>query len=66
MVMAALEYGLGSTWISYFDVDKLLNILNLPKPYIPSEIIAFGYPIKNENTIYKKNLNEIVFYNKFE
>lgn len=66
MVIAALEHGVGSTWISYFNVDTLSNILNLPKPYIASEIIAFGYPVNNENATEKKCLSEIVFYNKFK
>ena len=66
MVIAALEHGLGSTWVSYFDVDKLTLFLNLPKPYIASEIIAFGYPVNNEPVTDKKNLSEVVFYNKFE
>jgi len=66
MIIAALEQGLGSTWVSYFDVDKLTHFLNLPKPYIASEIIAFGYPVNNENVTVKKSFNEVVFYNKFE
>ena len=66
MVMAALEHGLGSTWISYFNVDELSRVLNLPQPYIASEIIAFGYPANIENVTDKKSLSEVVFYNKFE
>lgn len=66
MVIAALEHGLGSTWVSYFDVDKLTHFLKLPKPYIASEIIAFGYPVNNENVTVKKSFNEVVFNNKFE
>ncbi len=67
MAMAALEHGLGSTWISYFNVDKLTHFLNLPKPYIASEIIAFGYPVDNDNkkVTDKKSFDEVVFYNKF-
>lgn len=66
MVIAALEHGLGSTWVSYFDVDKLTHFLKLPKPYIASEIIAFGYPVDNENVTDKKSFDEVVFCNKFE
>lgn len=66
MVIAALEHGLGSTWVSYVDVDKLTHFLKLPKPYIASEIIAFGYPFNNGNVTDKKSFNEVVFYNKFE
>lgn len=66
MIIAALEHGLGSIWVSYFDVDKLTHFLKLPKPYITSEIIAFGYPVNNENFTGKKSFTEVVFYNKFE
>ncbi len=65
MVIAALEHGLGSTWISYFDVDKLTHLLNLPEPYMASEIIAFGYPVDKQNIMKKKSFSEVVFYNKF-
>ncbi len=65
MVIAALEHGLGSTWISYFDVDKLTHFLNLPEPYRASEIIAFGYPVNNQNITKKKSFSEVIFYNKF-
>ena len=66
MVIAALEHGLGSTWISYFNVDELTHILNLPEQCIASEILAFGYPVSNGNVTAKKSLSEIVFYNKFK
>ncbi len=66
MVIAALEHGLGSTWVSYFDVDKLTHLLNLPKSYIASEIIAFGDPVIDEKVTVKKSFNEVVFCNKFE
>lgn len=65
MMMAALEHGVGSTWISLFKVDEVSQLLNLKKPLIASEIIAFGYPAKKTEVTPKKSLNEIVFYNKF-
>ena len=66
MMMAALEHGVGSTWISLFKVDELSQLLNLNKPLIASEVIAFGYPAKNEDVTSKKSLDEVVFYNRFE
>ena len=65
MVLAALEHGVGSTWVSYFEVDKLTRLLNLPSPYIASEIIAFGYPAENGKVTEKKSLDDIIFTNKF-
>lgn len=64
MVLQALEYGIGSTWISYFGVKMLGELLKLPDNHIPSEIIAFGYPEKEITPRKKKDLEEIVFYNK--
>ncbi|QVK17622.1 nitroreductase family protein [Mycoplasmatota bacterium] len=66
MVLAALEHGITSTWVSYFDVNKVSSLLNLPKSIIASEIIVFGYPIKKKEPLIKKNIEEIVFYNKFK
>ena len=65
MVLAALENGIGSTWISYFKVDEVAELLELPANYIPGEIIAFGYPENKTKTTSKKDIEEIVFYNKF-
>ena len=66
MVLAALEHGIASTWVSYFDVNKVSALLNLPKSCMASEILVFGYPTKKKNPITKKNIEEIVFYNMFE
>jgi len=66
MVLAALEHGIASTWVSYFDVNKVSTLLNLNKACIPSEILAFGYPTKKKEAVKKKSLDEIVFYNMFE
>ncbi len=63
MVLAALEHGIGSTWVSYFKVDELKSLLGLPEGHIPSEIIAFGYPKAEMKPTKKKDIDEIVFYN---
>lgn len=65
MVLAALEHGIYSTWISYFDVAKADKLLGLPKLHITSEIIAFGYPAAAPKAHTKKPLRDLVFYNTF-
>lgn len=65
MVLAALEKGIYSTWVSYFDVIKLQELLKLKPSCIPSEIIAFGYPEEIPNEKAKKSLDDICFRNKF-
>ncbi len=63
MVLAALEHEVGSCWISRFRVRELANLLNLSKQYIPSEMIAFGYPEDKKRPLKKKSIIEVVFSN---
>jgi len=63
IILAALEHGIGSTWISYFKVNEIAKLLSLPMGVIPAEMIAFGYPAKKMTPVSKKNFQEIVFYN---
>ncbi len=65
MVLAALEQGVGSCWVSLFAVDEVAALLGLPAGTLPSEIIAFGYPKTEAKPAPKKSLDEIVFYNRF-
>jgi nitroreductase len=65
MVLAALEHGIVSTWVSYFDVNKLSTLLKLPKACIASEILAFGYPTSKKEPLKKKKLEEVTFYNVY-
>ena len=68
MAMVALEHGIQCTWISFFAVRKLAELLKLPEGYLPSNILAFGYPAvedpaRREGRPRKRALAEIVFYN---
>jgi nitroreductase len=63
MVLAALEHGIGSCWVSRFEVSSLAALLKLPKNILPSEILVFGYPDHSQNQTQKKSLDELVYYN---
>ncbi len=65
MAVVALEQGVGSCWVSQFDVKCLAKLLNLPRGYLPSEILVLGYPEEECKLTKKKELNEVVFYNAF-
>jgi nitroreductase len=65
MAMAALERGIGSCWVSKFEVNRLKGLLNLPAGHLPSEVLVFGYPEQAREPRPKKSLDEIVFYNTF-
>jgi nitroreductase len=66
MVLVALEHGVGSCWVSRFDVKELAQLLNLPVHYLPSEILVFGYPEFKQEPRSKKSLAELVFRDIFK
>ncbi len=66
MALAALEHGVGSCWVSRFEVKRLARLLNLPQTHLPSEILVMGYPEHPPKGLPKKDLKQIVFTNRFE
>jgi nitroreductase len=66
MVLAALEHGVASCWVSRFDVEEIAQMLKLPAHYLPSEILVFGYPESEQHPREKKRLEELVFRNGFQ
>jgi len=66
MILVALERGLGSCWVSRFDVEGLAQLLDLPPRYLPSEILVFDYPELKQSPRNKKSLEELVFRNVFK
>jgi len=63
MALAGLEHGVDSCWVSWFEIEKLTELLHLPKGCCPSELLVCGYPEKPRKPTKKKSLEEIVFYN---
>ncbi len=66
MVLTALEHGVGSCWVSLFDVKGLATLLKVPENYLPSEILAFGYPENQPVPRSKKSLGNLVFWNMYK
>ena len=66
MALVALEHGIGSCWVSYFDVKQLADLLHLPDCYLPAEILAFGYPEHPQTPRKKKDLRQIMFYDTYQ
>lgn len=66
MVLAALEHGIYSTWVSCFEVEKINQLLKLPENFIASEMLVFGYPAAGIKTKSKKLKEEVVFYDAFK
>lgn len=64
MVLAALEYGIQSCWISSLDCERAGEILGL-EGYLVSNLITFGYPETERPATPKKSLEEIAFKDHF-
>jgi len=65
MVITAKVQGIGSCWMGAFDEKKLLDTLNLPDDCITVGAVAFGIPDEQPKQPPKKQLNEIVHFNKW-
>ncbi|UCD30761.1 MAG: nitroreductase family protein [Planctomycetota bacterium] len=62
MALVALEHGIGSTWVSHFEVKKVAELLKLSNQYVPSEILVLGYPAEESTCAPRKELQELIFY----
>jgi nitroreductase len=65
MALAALEHGVGSCFVSRFDVRRLAELLRLPPDRMPAELLVLGYPERPQKPVRKKALNELVFYDAY-
>jgi len=64
MVLAALEHGIYSTWISSMNCEKVGELLGV-EGYLVSNVIVFGYPKQHKEPTPKKGLDAITFANHF-
>jgi nitroreductase len=64
MVLAAMEHGIYSTWISSMNCERVGELLGV-KGYLVSNLIVFGYPAQSRETTPKKELDSITFTNHF-
>jgi len=65
LVLAAHSLGLGTVHTGRFDVKKATDILEVPQGYCVVEMTPLGYPDQVRDPRPRKELSEIVFYNRF-
>jgi nitroreductase len=69
MMLQASELGIGSTWVGYFDPQKIRKAFALPKNYVPIALLPLGYPaadaVPNQRHSEREPLEKTVFYNEF-
>ena len=66
LTLAAVEYGLGSCWVSMFNEIKIKEILNIPEEMRVIALLTLGYP-SDPSMVDKKRLplEQIVKYEKW-
>ncbi|HAN17299.1 MAG: nitroreductase [Bacteroidetes bacterium GWC2_33_15] len=63
--LQATAEGLGTCMIGWFDETKVKKLLQIPKSKRVPLIITIGYPAKETRDKRRKQLDEIVSYNKY-
>jgi nitroreductase len=65
LVLAAHSLGLGTVYIGAFDAKKVSTILGVPEGFCVVSMTPLGYPDEEPPIRPRKELSEIVFYDKF-
>ncbi|AAM24999.1 nitroreductase [Caldanaerobacter subterraneus subsp. tengcongensis MB4] len=68
ILLAATAYGIGSCWVAGYNrsYEKEINeYLNVPDNLRMISIISLGYPAEDPQPKYKKDLSEVLHWEKF-
>ncbi len=65
MMIAAVSLGLGSVHIGAFDEKKIRSLLEIPDNLHVVELSPLGYPEYQPKPRPRKDISEIVFYEKY-
>ena len=65
LVLAAHSLGLGTVHVGSFNAKRAASILELPEGYCVVEMTPLGYPDQIRDPRPRKELSEIVFYDKW-
>jgi nitroreductase len=65
LVLAAHSLGLGTVYIGLFDAKKAAGVLEVPPGFCVVTMTPLGYPDHQPNPTLRKELTEIVSYEKY-
>jgi nitroreductase len=66
MILQAYELGLGTCWIGAFEEDEVKKILKIPEEVRVVAMTPLGYPNQPPSQKFRKSLDQIVCYEKYE
>ncbi|MFC1939534.1 nitroreductase family protein [Chloroflexota bacterium] len=65
LVLAAHSLGLGTVHVGLFDAKKVTSTLEVPEGFCVVSMTPLGYPDREPRPVPRKELSEIVSYDKF-
>ena len=65
LMLQAQEEGLGTCWIGAFEEEKVKPILNVPEDVKVLALTPLGYPDESPSFRGRRNLEDIISYEKF-
>jgi nitroreductase len=66
MILQAYELGLGTCWIGAFKEDETKKILSIPEHVRVVAMTPLGYPNQPPSPKFRKSLDQIVCFEKYE
>jgi len=60
--LAVVAAGMGSTWVGYFDAQRIRDLLALDPSLTPVAMLSIGYPAELPEDTDRRHLDEIVEY----
>jgi len=65
MVLQAVELGLGTCWVRWFDDNKVKEILEIPKSIEIIALLPVGYPAEEPPQRPRFGIEKMVYYEKY-
>ena len=65
LLLAAYAMGLGTCWIGAFHEEDVKEVLDVPRGIRPVAIVPVGHPAEKPATRSRRDMSEIVHYEKF-
>jgi nitroreductase len=66
IALMATELGLATCWIGSFDVEKVRQVLGIPKDVAIIELMALGYPADSKRQTTREPMGSVACYNKWQ
>ena len=66
LTLAAHAAGLGTCWIAWFKEDKVRDILGIPEDVRVVALTPLGYPDEVPERTTRKNLEDLIVYDRYE